>query len=158
MRTRITLLAASIMIAVAASAFGDGGVFFTYHNDEASDAGYGVGAKFEWPLTQQLSIDARIAYITGFDWEDLSILPIEANANWNIPLYGYTPYLGAGLAYYYYDPSDIDPEIGINIHGGVKLDVSMSGYLFGEVKYTELHSSSWDGNATSLSLGYSWRF
>lgn len=171
MRTRITLLAVSILVVAAASSLAGGGAFLTYQDAGDADTGYGAGLKYEFPLSSQLSADVRLSYNTGFTYEesyygyrgrrytyseDISIIPLEANLNWRIPLYGYTPYFGAGLGYYYFDPDEIDAEVGFNIHGGINYDTGRGVSLFAELKYTKVEPENVDFSGIGLSVGASW--
>lgn len=160
MRTRITLLAVSIMFAAAASSFAGAGAFLTYQDAGDADSGYGIGLKLERDLAPQVSLDGRLSIITGTSigrWdEDLTIIPIEANLNWNVPMMGYTPYFGAGIGYYYFDPDWIDADIGFNIHGGVKLDTGRGMQAFAELRYLNLEPDGGDFGGIGLVGGISW--
>ena len=154
MRHGIVLATASfVLLLIATTGSASIGGFVAYQDSGDVDSGIGVGLKLEQNLSPQLSVDERLGLITGFDFDwtdDLLITSVEANINWNFPMMGYTPYVGAGVGYYSPDTDWFDSSIGYNLHGGVKLDTGRGIILFAELKYLSLDA---DGEAGGVDLG-----
>lgn len=153
----------ALTLGFIASAYAGPGAFLTLQDAGDADSGYGVGFMYDFALSPQASIDARVSYQTGYKvegwWEeDLAVIPIEANFNWKIPLYGWTPYFGAGVGYYYFDPDWIEAEIGYNLHAGVLMDTGRGVSLFGEVKHLVLEPEGADFGGFGLTAGIAWGF
>lgn len=156
-------IAAVVLAFTVTSCLAGAGVFGVYQDlGDLDDSGYGIGFKVEGNLAPQVSIDGRVSYVTGptvgswWDEEDLTIIPIEVNVNWIIPLMVCTPYLGAGIGYYHFDPDWIDGEVGYNLHGGVKIDTGRSAQPFAEIRHLTLEPNDSDFGGIGIIAGLSW--
>lgn len=145
LKTCIALLA----LGAASMAYADLGLFYSYQDTKDAGAGNGGGLKYDIPLNQYVSVDARASLITSFDvkqptWSaDIDMVPVELNVNLKYPLPGVLPYVGAGVGYYFFHPSWMEEEVGYNVHAGASVGIMDGFSIFAEVKYLFLEA---DGN------------
>ncbi|MCZ7590934.1 MAG: outer membrane beta-barrel protein [Kiritimatiellae bacterium] len=153
---------AMLAVCVASMSYGEVSVFYSYQDTKDIGSGSGVGLKIDIPVADNVSLDVRGSWMTGYDVKteknggafssDLDLVPVEANLNLALPVIaGVAPYVGAGVSYnFFFDNDTLDSDWGYNAHVGASLGLSDGLALFAEVKYLW---SEVDGKSGILGAG-----
>jgi outer membrane protein W len=150
--------------------------FGTYYDPGSAGEAWGGGAMLKLAIIDYVAVDARVSYL-DIDRADGALIPLEAAATFQLPLFNkrLIPYAGVGVGYYLFevDQVRIDDDWGVFPLAGISLffgEESSFG-LFAEVRYLFLGSdiesaadsalSSLNGDdvdGVAINVGVSYRF
>lgn len=129
------LMALAFSLIIGGCSHGSGvefGAFAASLDSDDLGEGYGGGVKLELNPIDLISIDARASWIQ-FDDTDIDMVPLEAAALLNLPLFWehFVPYIGAGVGYYLFDGSgaDLDDEVGFFPLAGLEVGLHSISFL-----------------------------
>lgn len=121
------VLVAMVALVIGGCSHGSGVEFGMFGSSLDSDDlgdGYGGGAKLELNPLDMISVDARASWV-HFDDTDIDMIPLEAAALLNFPLFWehIVPYIGAGGGYYLFDGdgADLDDQVGFFPLAGLEI-------------------------------------
>ena len=153
LRKLLTVIALFLPFACFA---GGPGAYITYIDTDDLDESYGIGAKLDINITENLLVHARTAFYDTLGQDipfrastlsaDLEIVPVEVGVALDLSIADrLVPYIGGGLGWYILEADvaiagrsqeiNIDDELGFYLLGGLRLDVSQGLAFFGEYQY-----------------------
>jgi hypothetical protein len=133
MKRVIAVLAVLVALVPAARDAHALGAYATWWHASDED-GFGVGVRQSTPVTANVSIDTRAAYVNLSD-SDTRIFPLEVVGIASLgSLYG-----GLGVGYYIFDTKqgNADNSFGWHVLAGLQIALHHAG-IFGEIKWTQL--------------------
>lgn len=117
---------------------------------------YGIGAKFQYNVTNPLRLEGSFTYFLKKD--NLTMWDLSANAHWLFPVAGKItvyPLAGLGILNYgssYGGYSASSSDIAFNLGGGIDYKLTDKLVLNAELKYKI--SDQWDRLLLSAGLAY----
>jgi outer membrane protein X len=117
---------------------------------------YGIGAKFQYNVTNPLRLEGSFTYFLKKD--NLTMWDLSANAHWLFPVAGKVtvyPLAGLGILNYgssYGGYSASSSDIAFNLGGGIDYKLTDKLVLNAELKYKI--SDQWDRLLLSAGLAY----
>ena len=143
------------------------GGFVTYLDSSDAGDGTGVGGLLQLGVSEEVALELRVSKVDDFEADlqlpfivtplELEVTPIEAGFTFDIPLQdSITPYLGIGAGIYLIDAelddfdADLDDEFGWYALGGVRIGLSNTLHVFGEIFYRSLEGTVNDSRDFTL--------
>jgi hypothetical protein len=134
---------ALVMVPGGSFANSGAGYLALKHADEL-DGGAGPGFMYTWGFENGVRIDARLSYLHFWD-PDVDMVPIELTSAYQFETdSSVSPYLGAGVGYYFLSANrgNLEDDFGIQIYGGLKVELKGNFDFFAELNWLFLEADT----------------
>ncbi|MCF7837889.1 MAG: porin family protein [Candidatus Marinimicrobia bacterium] len=167
---KLGLLMAVIMAAGVAQAGNGLGLYGTYWSPADLDNAFGGGAKLQFSVAPNLTLEARAGFFPkleddfeGITFETMAV-PVEGALTLSFPLDAITLFAGGGAGYYIFPDGklkgggeeidfEFQSEFGFFAMGGAQFKMNEQVALFGAVKYLWLEIDEVEVDGEKIDLG-----
>jgi len=144
MRKALAIMAIALAWAPAASFANSAEGYLTLRYADDVEGGAGPGFMYTWGFENGVRIDARLSYLHFWD-PDVDMVPIEFTSAYQFETESsVSPYLGAGIGYYFLSANrgELDDDFGIQIYGGLEVELKGNFDFFVELNWLFLEADA----------------